>query len=165
MQGLRQNGDEGGAHLGGQEVGDLFCLFPFHQPGGNQLLQNPGAGGWGANALPLRIVRHIPSPGVLHAGEDGIFREMLGRGRFALLDVNGLHCQRHSFGQSVRQGGVLGRLPVCVGSPAHIQHDLPLGSEAVTGALHRHGGLGIPIGRTDRPEQGQRHQLQDLPLP
>ena len=88
---------------------------------------------------------------------------MLGWGRLALLDTNGLHCQRHSFGQSVRQGRVLGQLGI--GTPARVQQDLPLGGEAVTGALHRHRSLGIPIGRTDRPEQGQRHQPQDLPLP
>ena len=34
----------------------------------------------------------------------------------------------------------------------------------MTGALHHHGGLRIPIGRADRPEQGQGHQPQDLPL-
>ena len=71
---------------------------------------------------------------------------MLGWGRLALLDTNGLHCQRHSFGQSVRQGGILGRFPVRIGFPAHIKQDLPLGGEAVTGALHCNSGLGVPIG-------------------
>ena len=33
---------------------------------------------------------------------------MLGRGRFALLNTGGFHRQRHSFSQSVRQGGILG---------------------------------------------------------
>ena len=89
---------------------------------------------------------------------------MLGRGRFALLNTGGFHRQRHSFSQSVRQGGILGRLSVCVGFPARVQHDLPLGGEAVTGTLCRNGGLCVPIGRTDRPKQGQRHQPQDLPF-
>ena len=108
MQDLRQNGDKGAARLGGQEAGDLLGFLPFHKPGVHQLFQDGGAGGGGADALPLRILRHLPSTGGLHTLEDGVLGEMLGRGRFALLHLDRIHRQRLALCQTVRQGGVFG---------------------------------------------------------
>ncbi len=163
MQGFRQDGHQGAARLGGQEAGDLLCLFPLHQPGVHQLFQDGGAGGRSSNAAPFRIIGHILRPGALHAGEDGVLGEVLGRGRLALLHLDGLHRQRLALGQIVRQGGIAG--PRGAGPPAHNQHRFALDGEAVPAALHCHGGLGIPMGRTDRPDQPQGHQPQHFMLP
>ena len=91
LQDLRQNSDEGTARLGGQEAGDLLGFLPFHKPGVHQLFQDGGAGGGGADALPLRVLRHFTCTGGLHTLENGILHEMLGRGCFALLHLDGVH--------------------------------------------------------------------------
>lgn len=115
-----------------------------------------------ADALPLRILRHLPSTGGLHTLEDGVLGEMLGRGRFALLHLDRIHRQRLALCQTVRQGGVFGGGGI--DPPAHVQHRFSFGGEAMPATLRRQAGFGVPMGRADRPEQPQRHQPQDFPL-
>ena len=85
-----------------------------------------------------------------------ILGEMPGRGRPALLHLDGLHRQPLALGQTIRQEGVLHRLDT--GPPAQLQHRFSLGGEAVPAALHRHSGFGVPMGGADCPNQPQRHQ-------
>lgn len=162
MQDFRQNGDEGAARLGRQEIGDLLGFFPFRKPGSHQLFQDGGAGGRSADTLPLCILWYFTSTGGLHALEDGVLREMLGRGCFALLHLDGIHRQRLALGQSIRQGGILGGRGIS--PPAHIQRRFPFDGEVMPTAVRSHNCLGVPIGRADRPDQRQRHQPQKFSL-
>ena len=163
LQHLRQDGDEGIALLGGDETGDLLGLFPLHKAGFHQFFQDGGAGGRSPDALALYVIGHILYARRLHAFQDGIFGVGLGRGRLACLDPNSVHRQGRALGQTVRENRVL--LVLSVGPPAQVQHLFSLGGEAVTAAVHRHGSLGIAVGRADCPEQGPGHQPEDFMLP
>ena len=55
--------------MGWHELHGFLALFALQKAGGNQLFQNPGAGGRGPQALALGILRHIVLPGSLHCGE------------------------------------------------------------------------------------------------
>ena len=69
LQLLRQHGDKGYRVMGWHELHGFLALFALQKAGGNQLFQNPGAGGRGPQALALGILRHIVLPGSLHCGE------------------------------------------------------------------------------------------------
>ena len=81
-----QNGDKCRADGRGDEACDLFGLSSLHESGGNQLFQNPGAGGGSSNSFALCVAGHFRCSGVLHGGEDRVLRVMLGRGCLSAFD-------------------------------------------------------------------------------
>ena len=103
MQGFGQDRDEGISSMGWNQRCDLPGFFPLHQSRGNQLFQNPGAGGRGSNALSFRILGHILCARRFHAVKYGIFRIVFRRGCFALLYTRFVYNQRRSFRQSIRE--------------------------------------------------------------
>ena len=85
--------------MGGHELNGFLALFALQKAGGNQLFQNPGAGGRSSQTLAFGIVRHIVLPGSLHCGKQRIFGEVFGRGGLALLDGSTRKGQRLTFRQ------------------------------------------------------------------
>ena len=163
MKLLRQDGNQGNGIVGRQKLHGFLVLFAFQKAGGHQLLQNPGAGGGGAQPFALGVLRHIVLPGSFHRGEQGVLGEMLGRGSLALLDGGTGDRQLLAFGQ-FRQRLIFGIAVLFrrtfhagpVGGiqrpPAGLLHRAAFGGELRAIALHHDRSFIVDIGRGHRTQ-------------
>ena len=159
---FRKYRNQGDTDVLGNQADRLFVFLSLHKTGGNQLLQNPGAGGGCAQPLALGIIRHLFRPGIFHGGKQRILGVSGRRLCLSFLQrnsktVNGLsfrHRREYPFLLFARR----------IAFPAGVQHRFSLCGEYLPAAFNSCYRFQIGIRRTDRHQHLTGNQLQHLAL-
>ena len=111
---IRQDGNDANAFLSRHQGLGFLVAFAFHIATGDQLFQNPGAGGRSSQSFSLRVLGHIFHASRFHSSQQRVFCITLGRGGLSFFHNRGDRIQFLAFFQ-FGQGWL--RIPVTV-SPA-----------------------------------------------